>query len=72
MQTPSGMLARTIHDDRLREYDDPAWRHAATARASGPTRTPSILRSFAGHLAGRTASGRSVKAHDPASAEAGA
>ena len=37
MQTLPGMLAQTIHEDRVREYSHPSRRHAAELRRS---RTP--------------------------------
>jgi hypothetical protein len=51
MTTLQGMLAQTIHEDRLREYSHPARRHAAELRsASRPATRP---RWILGRLIGR-------------------
>ena len=71
MQTLQGMLAQTIHEDRVREYSSPARRHAAEARAARTPGTSSIIRSLAARLGvGPARRGGTVR--EAASAEAGA
>jgi hypothetical protein len=51
MTTLHGMLAQTIHEDRVREYEHPARRHAAELRAA--TRAAGPGRGILGRLIGR-------------------
>jgi hypothetical protein len=71
MQTLQGMLAQTIHEDRVREYSSPARRHAAEARAARTTGTPSIIRGLFARLGGAQAR-RGGTVREATSAEAGA
>ncbi len=59
MTTLQGMLAQTIHEDRVREYSSPARAHAAAAREARATAAGTkarTLRSVISHLVGRPAS----------------
>jgi hypothetical protein len=51
MTTQPGMLAQTIHEDRLRDYAHPAWRHAAELRSA--SRPATTTRGILGRLIGR-------------------
>ena len=51
MTTLQGMLAQTIHEDRVRAYSHPARRHAAELRSA--PRTPAPGRGILGRLIGR-------------------
>jgi hypothetical protein len=51
MTTLQGMLAQTIHEDRLREYSHPARRHAAELRSA--SRPATTTRGILGRLIGR-------------------
>jgi hypothetical protein len=51
MTTLHGMLAQTIHEERIRACEHPARRHAAELRAA--TRTQDSGRGILGRLIGR-------------------
>ena len=53
MTTLQGMLAMTIHEDRIRSYGHPARPHAAEARLAAASRRGRPGRGILGRLVGR-------------------
>ncbi|MCU0505004.1 MAG: hypothetical protein MUE82_04380 [Chloroflexi bacterium] len=53
MTTLQGMLAMTIHEDRVRAYGHPARRHSAEARLAAVSRRGRRGRGILGRLVGR-------------------